>query len=74
MPDPAVRIARLIQQLEGRVTDLEQGRPPDAPEREVVNILPERVGVDDSVSVEIIEDPIKQYNSGSEYNFCEYDA
>lgn len=32
------RLARLLQQLEGRVTDLEQGRPPDAPEHLVETV------------------------------------
>lgn len=68
MTDPAVRIARAMQQLEGRVTDLEQGRPPDSAARQVENIPEETVSSDDSVSETKNTDFDPTYNNGYKYN------
>lgn len=68
MTDFATRIGRAIRQLEGRLTDLEQGRPPDSPSRQVENLAEETVTVSDSVSETKDTDITPRYNSGYEYN------
>jgi hypothetical protein len=72
MTHSARRVARLIQQLEQRVTDVEQGRPPDAPERRVENVPDEGVGASDSVSETTITDPVASFNSGDDFNKSEF--
>lgn len=72
MTDSARRLARLIQQLENRVTDVEQGRPPDAPERRIENVPDEEATADDSVTETKLTDPTAVYNDGDNYDQSEY--
>jgi len=72
MPNKARRLARLIRQIEQRVTDIEQGRPPDAPEQRIENVPEEQVGVSDSVTITKQTDVSATYNSGDDYNETEY--
>ena len=72
MHRPATRVGRLVRQLDERITDLEQGRPPDAPERRVENVGDETTGSDDTVAETRVDDPTMSYNSGDNYNQSEY--
>lgn len=71
MPHAARRLARLIEQLESRVTDVEQGRSPDAPTRKVENVPGEDMTAGDSVSETKVTNPKLTYNSDN-YNEGEY--
>jgi hypothetical protein len=67
------RLARLIQQLEQRVTDVEQGRPPDAPERRVANVTEDGLDIGpETVSSTKITDPVAQFDSGDDFNRSEF--
>lgn len=66
------RLARLLQELEGRVTDLESDRPPDAPETRVMNVT-EDLTLDDSVTMTKKTDFTFKYDtSGNGYDESEW--
>lgn len=72
MTHAARRLAQLIEQLESRVTDVEQGRPPDAPTRKVENVPDEDTTASDSVSETKILSPTASFNASDNFNESEF--
>lgn len=66
------KLARLIEQLEGRVTDVEQGRPPEAADRVVEDVPDEDVTASDAVTETKITSPTASFNSADNFNGSEF--